>query len=685
MLVKSKNLPLTQSCFPPILVDFEIKFNINELMLQDIKVLSGKSQPLGFSSQGKSANFALFSQHASKAFLVLFNGIEEREIPLEKSSDIWHIGIENLPEKTQYAFRLEGPYDLGKGLLYRSTAHLSDPYARFPSTKKAWGEGTASVRSECQEIPPFDWEGIISPRIPTKDLIIYEMHARGFTKHPSSKVAHGGSFLGIIEKIPYLKKLGINAIELMPVFEFDETNNGTGMNYWGYSPLHFFAPMRRFASKEPIDEFKTLVKELHKNGIELLLDVVYNHTGENKNLQHCVNFRGIDNTNYYMIDENGHYRDFTGCFNTFNVNHPVAAQFIIDSLKFWAQEMKVDGFRFDLASIFYRDCDGKPISDPPILKAIESDPLLKSLKWIAEPWDAAGLYQPGFFAKRGKWMEWNGLFRDYIRQFIKGTDHTAAHFATALCGSEPTYQSTTPLSSINFITAHDGFTLRDLVSYQKKRNFDNGEMNRDGMDENCNWNCGFEGPTTDPLVHALRERQMRNFFLALFLSQGIPMLKMGDEYGHSSKGNNNPYVQDNEISWFLWDELEKNGPIFDFVSSLIAFRKNHPIFWNTHFLTEKEIEWHGEKPLQPQWDGVGRLIAFTLKGEFPIYVAFNGDDAPHQVELPQEILWKEIVRTENSWETHHFKAPEKGALVSSIELIPYSAFVAKGLKKNHLI
>jgi isoamylase/glycogen operon protein len=473
----------------------------------------------------------------------------------------------------------------------------------------------------------------------------------------------------------------------MPIFEFDEAHRKGKPNYWGYSPLYFFAPMRRFSAENPVVEFKTLVRELHRNGIEVLLDVVYNHTGESKDLDYYVNFRGIDNTSYYMIGPNGRYLDFSGCFNTFNVNHKAVAKLILDSLHYWVLEMGVDGFRFDLASIFNRDCQGQPIDSSPILHAITSDPIFKNIKLIAEPWDAAGLYQPGAFAKLGKWAEWNGLFRDDVRQFIKGTDRSASAFAKVLTGSQFIYQSTTPLSSVNFVTAHDGFTLRDLVSYQQKKNFDNEEMNKDGNDHNLNWNCGAEGATEDESIQFLRERQMRNFFLSLFLAQGIPMLKMGDEYGHSSKGNNNPYVQDNEISWFLWDELKKNNPIFEFVSSLISFRKKHADLFHPHFLTDKEIEWHGTEPFLPDWSQSSRFVAFTLKGTSPLYIAFNADHVVKTVHLPKSTTWNKIVKTEESWSQHNLNHPENGPLISSIELIPYSALIAKGssLKENPLI
>jgi isoamylase len=660
---------------------------MHEFMFEKIELFPGAPHPLGFSIQGDKVNFALFSSHAAQVILALFNGIETREVPMQKTLNIWHIALKGLPQGTEYALRAEGPHEPKEGLLYQGNRYLADPYAKIPATRAKWGEGMGSVRSRCIEPAPFDWQKVPAPQIPKEDLIIYEMHTRGFTQHPSSHVSHPGTFLGIIEKIPYLKKLGVNAIELMPIFEFDEMHHLKKINYWGYSPLFFFAPMRRFAHSDPLLEIKTLVRELHRNGIEIFLDVVYNHTGESKDLDYYVNFRGLDNSVYYMVDPSGQYLDFSGCFNTFNVNHPDVAELILNSLSYWRKEVQIDGFRFDLASIFTRGCDGQPIKNPPLLEKIESDPRLQGVKWIAEAWDAAGLYQLGLFAQRKQWSEWNGLFRDRTRRFIKGTDGTAGPFADVLCGSQFLYSSTSPLSSINFITAHDGFTLRDLVSYQQKRNMDNGEMNRDGNDQNDNWNCGFEGETADPPINALRERQMRNFLLSLFLAQGIPMLKMGDEYGHSSKGNNNPYVQDNEISWFLWDVLEKQGPIFDFAASLISFRKNHPSLRFSRFLTDQEIEWHGANQEAPDWSSASRFISYTLKAPSPLYIAFNANYLPQRIHLPGGISWKEVVRTENPWDQHHLKDPEKGDLISSIELVPYSALLAKGsgVKENRLI
>jgi len=623
-----------------------------------MRILTGVSEPLGLSIQGDRVNFALFSSHAKEVLLGLFSGEKlEKEIPMNRAGDVWHVAIEGLASGAEYAFRCDGK-------------EVSDPYA------KGMGHG---MQAKVSLPKPFDWQGVQSPRLPLRDWVIYEMHVRGFTKHPSSGVSKPGTYLGAIEKIPYLKKLGINAVELMPIFEFDQTHCkkavDTGkerINYWGYNPLHFFAPMRWYAAGDAVDEFKTFVRELHRNGIEVILDVVYNHTGEGKEKDYVVNFRGIDNSVYYMLDESGAYRDFTGCDNTVNANHPAVQRLILDSLRYWVEEMHVDGFRFDLASALTRDPQGEPMKMPPLIEKIGNDPVIRHAKLIAEAWDAAGLYQLGTFPKWGPWSEWNGRYRDEVRRFIKGRGSRAGLFAQVLCGTDSLYPS--PLCSVNFITVHDGFTLRDLVTYESKYNQDNGEMNRDGSDQNDSWNCGVEGPTNDPNIIALRERQMRNFLLALFVSQGIPMLSMGDSYGHTRNGNNNPYVHDDELNWFLWDKIDPK--ILGFLSSLIAFRKQQPELRRSHFLTEADVDWHGSTPFQPDWNS--QFIAWTLKGETPLYIAFNASDAAVTITLPETNRWRQVVHSAKDWLFEN-----QGPLCSSIQLPPYSAFLAK--KENSLV
>ncbi|MBI3508272.1 MAG: glycogen debranching enzyme [Chlamydiia bacterium] len=637
----------------------------------------GKNLSLGVDFQGDSAQFTLFSHHAERVFLGLFNqqGHLLKKIAMKKSEgDLWQVQVAPLPEESYcYAYQVLGPK--GVGLCF-SEEWLADPYARALHSSPVWGspvDRDLAVRALLQKPEAFDWEGASPPRIARSDLVIYEMHVRGFSCHESSGVSLPGSFQAIVEKIPYLKQLGVNAIELMPIFEFDEMHGKPEplCNYWGYSPLHFFAPMRRYAGGEdPSIAFKTLVRELHKNGIEIYLDVVYNHTGEGKESDYKIHLRGIDAPVYYMLDEQGHLRDYAGCGNVLNVNHPVVQKWILDSLRYWVEEFHVDGFRFDLAAIFTRGTDGKPMAHPPLLSAIETDSVLKEVKWIAEVWDAAGLYLAGAFAARGDWMEWNGQYRDHVRRFIKGNDGEAGKFASCLCGSDFLFApSKTPLSSINFISSHDGFTLRDLVSYNQKHNRANGEGNRDGTDINDSWNCGIEGPTEAPAICALREQQMRNFLLALFLSQGIPMLSMRDEYGHSCQGNNNPYAQDNEINWFVWNE---RADIVQFVAKLIAFRKTHPVLRRERFLTDTDIAWHGHRPHQPDFGPHSHFIACTVQGTPPIYIAFNADRHSAQVELP-EGNWKSVVQTEKAWDDQ-----EPLLLSHQLELPPHSALLAIG-------
>lgn len=612
-----------------------------------MQISEGISEPLGLFIQGNIANFALFSQHATKVILGLFWGKSVEEVVLNRTGDVWHVGVTGTNEEMEYAFRCFGP----KENLYNPAVWLADPYAKILN---------GQIKAKVALPKKFDWQGVKAPLRPLQDLIIYEMHVRGFTRHASSKVANPGTYLGVIEKIPFLKQLGVNAIELMPIFEFDETFPRP--NYWGYNSLHFFAPKRKYAVSDAVSELQTLVKELHKNGIEVILDVVYNHTGEGKEKDRYVNFRGIDNAVYYLIGENGAYLDYSGCGNTFNIGHPIVQKLILDSLRYWVSEMHIDGFRFDLASILTLDSNGQPLSLPPLIEAIGKDPLISQVKLIAEPWDATGLYQLGSFPKWGPWSEWNGRYRDVVRRFLKGTNGKAGVFASVLSGSEMIYRSSkTPLSSLNIVTTHDGFTLRDLVTYQKKNNFANGEANQDGNNQNDSWNCGHEGPTDDPHITALREKQMRNFLLALFVSQGIPMLLMGDEYGHTRQGNNNPYVLDNEINWFLWDKLKQNQKIFRFVSKLIRFRQNHPQLRRTQFLTDREIDWYTD------WDPTSRLVAFSLKN---LYIAFNANYESTQIALPAK-QWHQVIHTAEDWEFH-----EAGKKISSVALPPYSSLLA---------
>ncbi len=611
----------------------------------------GRSSPLGVTSLGGGLNFALFSEHATGVTLCLFTPGSHHsfaEIPFDpkihRTGNIWHILVQGLPNThLEYGYRVSGPTDDPK-LKYNPKLVLSDPYAKALATKSDWGHVGIN---EAQEIPrgriitssPFDWENDTFPQIPTNELIIYEMHVRSFTQAPSSKVKHPGTFSGIIEKIPYLKQLGINAVELMPIFEWDECelknkNPKTGAplkNVWGYSTINFFSPMNRFSTSSgwtsALDEFRSLVKELHKNNIEVILDVVYNHTAEGNEQGPIFSFKGIDNQVYYMLTPQGEYQNFSGTGNTLNCNHPMVAQLIVDSLRYWVDEMHVDGFRFDLASILTRAENGTPLQAPLVIDQILNDPILVNVKLIAEAWDAGGLYQVGNFPSGGRWMEWNGKYRDAVRKFIKGTDDLSGEFSRVISGSQHIYgHDRLPFHSVNFVTAHDGYTLKDLVSYMDKHNLENGEENRDGANDNESWNCGVEGATANRQILQLRYQQMRNFHACLMLSIGTPMILMGDEYAHTRNGNNNVWCQDNELNWFQWDLLEKNKGFTRFFRLMIQFRKNHPILMRTEYLTDKDVQWHGKEPLKANWGAENRVIAYTLidhsRNEH-LYIAFN--------------------------------------------------------------
>lgn len=676
---------------------------------------SGFPQPFGTSKLDNGINFALFSQAAARVTLVLFSADSKSIVskfkldPLvNKTGDVWHILIEGISHELLYAFYIEAS-STNDGITTPSKpVPLLDPYAKEVASSIRWASQSNQAEAENIAYLPFgrlsldstfDWNGDRNPNIPLQDLIIYEMHVRGFTIHESSKVDKKGTFLGVIEKIPHFIELGINAIELMPIHEFNENeyavcsliNKQRLYQFWGYSTVNFFAPMNRYASEgglgTSINEFKTMVKELHKNGIEVILDVVFNHTAEGNEEGPLISYKGIDKDTYYILDSQGNYMNYTGTGNTFNCNHPVSWELILDCLRYWVVEMHVDGFRFDLASILTRGTNGEPLQLPPIIDAITYDPILSQTKLIAEPWDAGGLYQVGsFFPNSKRWSEWNGQYRDVVRRFIKKTPGYIGQFATRICGSQDLYYNRYPTSSINFITAHDGFTLHDLVSYNQKHNLANGEDNRDGNSSNDSWNCGVEGPTGNPNILALRGRQMRNFHLALMLSQGIPMLFMGDEYGHTRHGNNNPWCQDNELNWFLWDQLEEKKGFYRYYRLLIHFRRDHYLLRKSSFLTNKDIDWHGTKPFQADWSGTSSFIAFTLvdfESNQNLYAAFNVNDSMLNVEIPpppENKTWHWVVNTANASPNDFFEDQSANQLkAKTIKMIGYSAILLKAL------
>ncbi|MGD0092845.1 MAG: glycogen debranching protein GlgX [Planctomycetota bacterium] len=598
----------------------------------------GQARPFGASPKPHGVNFALFSRHAQHVDLVLFNGDGDKpvaEIPLDpktnKTGDVWHVFVYGLPAGILYGYRIHGQFAPRIGHRFNSRAIVLDPFARAISGGHVWGEPEGSDGAEGRftrrgrlDLDDFDWEGEVPLGTPMGETIIYELHVRGYTRHPSAGVEHPGTFLGLCEKIPHLKSLGITAVQLMPVLEFDELDQThkdprTGkplLNYWGYSPLSFFAPKAAYAVQPgaQVREFRQMVKTFHQAGIEVILDVVYNHTCEGNENGPTISFRGIDNAIYYMLDRQGCYYNFSGCGNTLNCNHPLVRDLIIDSLTFLVAEMHVDGFRFDLASILGRGPQGEVLQDPPLIRHIAEHPVLAGTKLVAEAWDAAGLSQIGRFPVWGRWAELNGVYRDDIRRFVRGEAAAVAVVAKRICGSLDIYADSSrhPYHSINFVTCHDGFTLNDLVSYDQKNNWANGENNLDGPAFNFSWNCGCEGPTGDMGINALRQRQMRNFLTLLLISQGVPLLSHGDEFGRSQSGNSNAYCQDNETSWIDWSLAEKNAGLLRFTKLMIGLRKRYFALTREQFCNR--VTWHGLKIGDPDWTGQTRTLAFQLHG-----------------------------------------------------------------------
>jgi glycogen operon protein len=640
--------------------------------------------PLGATLTGEGVNFSVFSKHATRIELLLFDDALDRRpsrvIPLDarqhRTYHYWHIFVPNLAPGQIYAYRADGPFAPERGQRFDREKALLDPYGLAVSVPPTYdreaarrpGDTTAtSMKSVVADPSRYDWEGDTPLRRPYVETVIYELHVRGFTQHPSSGVpAHKrGTYAGLIEKIPYLKDLGVTAVELLPVFQFDPYDAPTRVNYWGYQPISFFAPHHAYSSRPGplavLDEFRDMVKALHRAGIEVILDVVYNHTTEGGADGPTLCYRGLANDYYYILEpDKSRYADYTGCGNTLNANQPIVRRLIQDSLRYWVTQMHVDGFRFDLASILSRDESGHPLPNPPVLWDIESDPLLAGTKLIAEAWDAAGLYQVGSFVGDA-WQEWNGRARDDIRRFIKGEAHTVSGLATRLLGSPDIYghKEREAEHSINFITCHDGFTLNDLVSYNDKHNETNGHDNTDGANDNNCWNCGSEGPTDNADIEALRNRQVKNFMVLNLLAAGTPMLTMGDEVRRTQRGNNNAYCQDNEISWFDWTLLERHADIHRFVKLLMAFRQSRDIVTMERPLTLNElldrahIEWHGVKLNQPDWGEHSHSLAFTfasVQARYLIHGMLNAYWDPLTFEVPPspqpgERGWRRVIDT----------------------------------------
>jgi glycogen operon protein len=634
----------------------------------------GHGRPFGVTWRPDGVNFALLSRHARSVQLVLYR--EDQEEPLaeitldpaiNKTGDVWHILIRGLPPNVLYGYRIDGPYAPRAGHRFNLRTTLIDPYARAISGGHPWGseEGVHinGRPARLGRIIPddFDWEEDIPPSTPLSRTVLYELHLRGYTRHPSSRISHPGTYLGLCARIPYLKSLGVTAVQLMPVLEFDELDQhsrhpGTGerlKNYWGYAPISFFAPKAGYAAQPggQVREFKEMVKAFHHAGIEVILDVVYNHTGEGNENGPTLSFRGLDNAIFYMLDQEGRYHNFAGCGNTLNCNHPVVRDLIIDSLSYLVAELHVDGFRFDLASVLGRGLDGRVLEDPPLLRHIAEHPLLAGTKLVAEAWDAAGLSQLGKFPAWGRWAELNGWFRDDVRRFLRSEPNTSTAVAKRICGSMDLYgdASRHPYHSINFVTCHDGFTLNDLVSYNYKHNWANGETNRDGWNDNLSYNCGHEGPTDNPAVNALRQRQMRNFLALLFISQGVPLLLQGDEFGRTQQGNNNAYCQDNEVSWVDWNLAERNAGLLRFTRMMIALRKLHFARGREEFMAR--ARWHGTRLGDPDWTGQSRTLALQLHGQHgqpDIAVLFNTHWEHQRFNLPSPAgawRWHRLVDT----------------------------------------
>ena len=632
----------------------------------------GKSSPLGATLSPEGVNFSVFSRNATGVELLLFDEVDDarpsRVIRIDPASNrtyhYWHVFVPGVQPGQIYGYRVHGPADPPSGMLFDPSKVLLDPYGRGVAVPKSYSRDAArkegdnvavAMKSVVVDLEAYDWEGDAPLRRPSAQTIVYEMHVRGFTRHPGSGVAEErrGTFAGLIDKVPYLQELGITAVELLPVFQFDALDCPPGeVNYWGYAPVSFFAPHQDYSSRQdslgPVDEFRDMVKALHRAGIEVILDVVFNHTAEGDHRGPTLCFRGLDNSIYYILEQDrSHYANYTGCGNTLNGNNPIVRRMIVDSLRYWVEEMHVDGFRFDLASILTRDGSGHVLANPPVLWDIESDPLLAGTKMIAEAWDAAGLYQVGGFVG-DSWKEWNGRFRDDARSFFRGEEGSTARFADRLLGSPEIYghEEREPEQSVNFVTCHDGFTLNDLVSYDQKRNEANGEENRDGADDNRSWNCGIEGPTDDPEVEKLRNRQVKNFLTVTTLSLGVPMILMGDEVRRTQRGNNNAYCQDNEISWFDWSLVGKHSDLHRFVRLLIARRllrdveHEHRRMSLNQLLRQAKSTWHGVKLNQPDWSPHSHSVAFTAELQREkrlLHLILNGYWDPLDFELPSVV------------------------------------------------
>ena len=674
------------------------------------RLRSGASAPLGATVRDGGVNFSVFSKDAVLVELLLFddaNAIKPAKvIPLKadkhRTYHYWHIFMPDLQPGQVYAYRAHGPFAPQRGLRFDAEKVLVDPYGlavaipdRYDRSAAARLGDNAAVALKSVVVGPdrYDWQGDLPLNRPFAETVIYELHVAGFTRHPSSGVpsAKRGTYAGLIQKIPYLKDLGVTAVELLPVFQFDPRDAPVGrMNYWGYQPVSFFAPHHAYSSQRGplavVDEFRDMVKALHRAGLEVILDVVFNHTTEGGVGDPTLCYRGLANDVYYILEKDkSRYADYTGCGNTLNANQPIVRRLIQDSLRYWVTQMHVDGFRFDLASILSRDEQGHPLPNPPILWDIESDPLLAGTKLIAEAWDAAGLYQVGSFIG-DKWQEWNGRFRDDVRRFLKGDNGSVPGVAARILGSPDLYghEEREAEQSINFVTCHDGFTLNDLVSYSHKHNEANGEHNRDGSNDNLSWNCGVEGPTDDPRVEALRNRQVKNFFALMLLAVGAPMILMGDEVRRTQGGNNNAYCQDSDLSWFDWSLLKQHGDIHRFVKALNEFRQRRDVVAEerppslNQLLRRAHIEWHGVALNRPDWSDHSHSLAFTLRslrGGFLLHGMLNAYWEPLTFELPPvpaggQHRWRRCIDTA-------LNSPDDVCRWEAAPVVPHTTYVVQ--------
>jgi isoamylase len=630
----------------------------------------GQSSPLGATVLPGGVNFSIFSRNASGVELLLFNREDDMQpecmIKLDpatnRTSHYWHMFVPNVRPGQLYGYRVDGPFDPAGGMRFDASKVLLDPYARGVVVPRSYSRDAASregdnastaMKSVVVDSGTYDWEGDTPLQRPASRTIIYEMHVAGFTRHSSSGVSgkKRGTYAGLIEKIPYLQQLGITAVELLPVFQFDVQDAPYGLvNYWGYAPISYFAPHQGYSSNRdplgPVNEFRDMVKALHRAGIEVILDVVFNHTAEGDHRGPTLSFRGLENSAYYILEPDpSRYANYSGTGNTLNTNNPVVRRMIVESLRYWVEAMHVDGFRFDLASILDRDESGNLMPSPPVLWDIDSSPILAGTKLIAEAWDAAGLYQVGNFIG-DSWREWNGRFRDDVRSFFRGDNGSVGSFADRLLGSPQIYghKNREAEVSVNFVTCHDGFTLNDLVSYNQKHNEANGEGNRDGSNDNRSWNCGVEGPTDDPAIEKLRNRQVKNFLTVTLLSRGLPMISMGDEVRRTQQGNNNAYCQDNEIGWFDWTLFAKHADVHRFVSMINLRRVFRDLEPAQQYLCLDEMlqrankTWHGVKLGQPDWSGSSHSLAISAdppNSELLFHVIFNAYWEGLAFELPR--------------------------------------------------